>query len=424
MKVLSILRTVAFVGVVVVLVTATARRGGANPILARWRADANYYYLESNGMPTHKMMVGITAWQQQVPLPQDFSGGNAFRIPRNPVFADKPVLAKNALFSGAIAVAVNGIPIFNPIKNDGVTDTFLAGELDEYGGHCGRADDYHYHVAPLHLVDTVGAANPIGYALDGFPLYGLAEIDGTAVTGLDEFNGHSYKGGPYHYHATKAYPYVNGGLRGVVEVRNDAIYPQPLTTPVRPAGEPLRGARIVGFTWPGPNRYSLEYTLNGERYFLNYSLGETSYTFEFVDPAGRATTQTYNRPAPWPSLYSTNGSGLATGYVTRVSGGQQTTEQFVRLNAGQAAAQAIDLGGASDRVFLILYGSNLGAAANGTATVGGVSAPLLYAAPLSPYNGVAQYNIEIPRTLAGAGKVDVAVTVNNRTSNTVNVTIR
>jgi hypothetical protein len=33
-------------------------------------------------------MVGITAWQQQVPLRQDFTGGNAFRIPRNSVFSD------------------------------------------------------------------------------------------------------------------------------------------------------------------------------------------------------------------------------------------------------------------------------------------------------------------------------------------------
>ena len=112
----------------------------ASSILVKWRQDDKFYYLESTGIPTHKMMVGITEWQQQAPLPQDFTGDNAFKIPRHPVFADKPVSAKTALFSGAIAVAVNGIPIFNPIKNDGRTDTYLAGELDVFGGHCGRAD--------------------------------------------------------------------------------------------------------------------------------------------------------------------------------------------------------------------------------------------------------------------------------------------
>ena len=259
-----ICRLIAAAGFCALLMLSTSRQGSAFTILARWRSDGTYYYLESSGIPTHKMMVGITAWQQQVPLPQDFTGGNAFRIPRNPVMSNTPILAKNALFSGAIAVAVNGIPIFNPIKNDGVTDTFIAGELDEFGGHCGRADDYHYHVAPLHLVDIVGGSNPIGYALDGYPLYGIAEIDGSTVAGLDQYNGHTYKNGAYHYHSTKAYPYVNGGLRGVVQVQNDAVTPQPLTTPVRPAGDPLPGAKIVGFTWPGPNRYSLEYTLGAE----------------------------------------------------------------------------------------------------------------------------------------------------------------
>jgi hypothetical protein len=44
---------------------------------------------------------------------------NAWQIPLHPKMADKPVSAKEQLFRGAIAVAVNGVPIFNPIKNDG-----------------------------------------------------------------------------------------------------------------------------------------------------------------------------------------------------------------------------------------------------------------------------------------------------------------
>jgi hypothetical protein len=136
-----------------------------------------------------------------------------------------------------IAVAVNGVPIFNPMKNDGRTDTCIAGELDEFGGHCGRADDYHYHIAPLHLVDVVGVANPIGYARDGYKLYGLTKADGSDPVGLDEYDGHTGTDGVDHYHSTKTYPYVNGGMRGVVRVQNDAITPPPRTVPVRPAGD-------------------------------------------------------------------------------------------------------------------------------------------------------------------------------------------
>ena len=274
-----------FAGVAVAVLTA-----------ASWRQDADYLYLESNGLPDHPMMTGITAWQQQVPLPHDFTGRNAFRIPRRPVFAKSPISAKEALFTGAIAVAINGVPIFNPIKNDGETDTYLAGELDTYGGHCGRADDYHYHIAPLHL-ETPG--KPIGYSLDGFPLFGLSESNGEAVTQLDAFNGHVHPGeanDKYHYHSTRTYPYVNGGLRGEVKVEDDAITPQPRTIPVRPAGRPLRGAKVVGFSRPGPDQFALQYTVSGEQRSILYTVDNpTTFTFTFVDGQGRRTTETYER---------------------------------------------------------------------------------------------------------------------------------
>lgn len=114
-----------------------------------------------------------------MPIPQNYTGGNAWQIPIKPRMADTPVSAKSALFRGAITLAVNGVPIFNPIKNDGRTDTFIAGELDQYGGHCGKGDDYHYHIAPIHLEKIVGKGKPIGYALDGFPLYGYLDQGGT-----------------------------------------------------------------------------------------------------------------------------------------------------------------------------------------------------------------------------------------------------
>jgi len=136
-------------------------------IKTRW--DERYFYVESKGLPDHRMMVGITAWQQQVPLPQNYTGHNAWQIPLHPVPAKNPQSTKDKFLRGAIALAVNGIPIFNPLNNRG-DDAFLFGELDEFGGHCGRADDYHYHLAPVHLQKTVGPGLPIAYALDGYPI--------------------------------------------------------------------------------------------------------------------------------------------------------------------------------------------------------------------------------------------------------------
>lgn len=308
-------------------------------VTTRW--DERWLYVESDGLPhvpggkpgtyifSHPMMVGITAWQQQVPLPHAYRGANAWQIPLKPEFADKPISAKDNFFRGAIALAANGVPIFNPIKNDGRTDTFLAGELDEFGGHCGRADDYHYHIAPLQLQKVLGNNMPIAYALDGFPIYGL--FDPAAKAGgpdadkccplggtekLDELNGHygaTTKGpgvdagtgntstvvvpGLYHYHASVKYPYLNGGVRGKVTVKDDQIDPQPRANPVREAGKPLRGASITGFKVLGEKSWSLEYTQGGKKHAWNYRIeGEgkdAKYIFEFVEPDGTKKTEAY-----------------------------------------------------------------------------------------------------------------------------------
>lgn len=254
--------------------------------------DGDYLYVESTGLPAHSMMVGITSWQQQVPTPQPYAGQNAWKIPLHPVVADTPISAKSALYRGAIALAVNGVPIFNALNNRG-DDAYLAGELDNFGGHAGRADDYHYHIAPLHLADIVGQDQPIAYALDGFPIFGLTETDGATVTGLDEFNGHFAADGSYHYHATKTFPYINGGMRGVVTVRGDQIEPQPRTTTFRESLQPLRGATITDFHDLGNTAYSLEHQLNGQKYLVNYRLENNAYTFEFVDATGTKRIETY-----------------------------------------------------------------------------------------------------------------------------------
>ncbi len=309
-------------------------------VSTRW--DDRWLYIDSDGLPhsppapgnrpelakatftfSHPLMVGITAWQQQVPLPQSYRGSNAWQIPLRPELADKPVSAKQQLFRGAIALAANGVPIFNPIKNDGRTDTLLAGELDEFGGHCGRADDYHYHIAPTHLAKYVGRGQPVAYALDGFPIYGYfdpaAKPDGPdqdkccplgSHEPLDWMNGHHAAPPPgspagtkglYHYHASVKYPYLNGGMRGVVTVKEDQIDPQPRAASPRAALPPLRGAKITGFKAAAKDTdaaWSLEYTLGGKKHYVNYRLENGKWVFDFVDPTGAARTETYDAANP------------------------------------------------------------------------------------------------------------------------------
>lgn len=260
--------------------------------------SGKYLNVASDGMPSHNMMVGITSWQQQFPMPYNYSGSQAWKIPRNPVLAKHPISASDRLFRGAIALAVDGVPIFNAKNNRGDISAQI-GELDHWGGHCGRGDDYHYHVAPLYLQAIVGYEAPIAYALDGFPLYGDREPDGSKMRPLDSFNGHFYPKGKYHYHGTTTYPYLNGGLRGEVEtsgaIPQDEIVPQPTAQAYRPPGNPLPGAVITAFSKTGTNSYSLTYMLNGQIYKVDYEADFSTVTFNFIDPDGTGTTQTYQR---------------------------------------------------------------------------------------------------------------------------------
>jgi hypothetical protein len=263
--------------------------------------DNTYFYVESKGVPTHTMMVGISnhGWQQQVPIPQCYIGNNHWSIPLNPVVASSPIAIDNIHFTrGAIAIAANGVPIFNYHTNTGV-DSFLDGQLDNYGGHCGRGDDYHYHIAPLHLY-TAGQTTtnlPCAFALDGFAVYGGVEPDGSAMAALDSNHGHFGVDGVYHYHGTATAPYMIGSFMG--QVTEDATYqliPQAAAHPVRTENwTPLSGALITSCVAnANTNGYNLSYTLNGvPGYATNFSWAGTNYTFNYVTPTA-ITSQNYN----------------------------------------------------------------------------------------------------------------------------------
>ncbi|MBU6270025.1 MAG: YbhB/YbcL family Raf kinase inhibitor-like protein [Betaproteobacteria bacterium] len=182
--------------------------------------DGTYAYLGSNGLPTHAMMNGITATNLQVPVAQNFLGSRGWKIPLAPAIAATTTSA----IDGPIGVAINGVPIFNPCKQGGCQngDTKVLGELDACNGHAGRADDYHYHAAPVCLMAGRPASywdtHPLGWALDGFAIYGYNNADGTTATrdGVCGGNTSPVVNGPagYSYHVTDASPYVLSCFRG------------------------------------------------------------------------------------------------------------------------------------------------------------------------------------------------------------------
>jgi phosphatidylethanolamine-binding protein (PEBP) family uncharacterized protein len=184
--------------------------------------DAQYAYMSSFGLPSHEMMNGIVATNLQVPIAQNFWGSNAWRIPLRPA-----IVGQTSVVDGPLGVAVNGIPIFNPCKQGGCSngDTKQLGELDGCNGHAGRADDYHYHAAPVCLMNTQSPnywdTHPLGWALDGFAIYGYNHPNGNPVNPLDRdicggVGTNDVTNGPagYRYHVSDVSPYIAGCLVG------------------------------------------------------------------------------------------------------------------------------------------------------------------------------------------------------------------
>ena len=182
--------------------------------------DGTYAYVASNGLATHTMMDGIVASNLQVPIAQNFYGSNAWKIPLNPAIAATTTTAND----GPIGMAINGVPIFNPCKQGGCQngDTKALGELDVCNGHAGRADDYHYHAAPNCLMAGQPAdywdTHPLGWALDGFAIFGYNDADGRVASrdGVCGGNTSPVPNAPagYSYHVTDAAPYVLSCFRG------------------------------------------------------------------------------------------------------------------------------------------------------------------------------------------------------------------
>jgi uncharacterized protein (TIGR03437 family) len=85
----------------------------------------------------------------------------------------------------------------------------------------------------------------------------------------------------------------------------------------------------------------------------------------------------------------------------------------------------INLGPASDQVYLQFYGSGIrggSALANVTATIGGRSVPVPYAGAQGTFVGLDQINLgPVPRSMIGAGVVNIILTVDGQTANTLQV---
>lgn len=128
-----------------------------------------------------------------------------------------------------------------------------------------------------------------------------------------------------------------------------------------------------------------------------------------------------------PGIFQLNAAGLAAATVLRVNAaGERSVESVFSVAEGAVVAAPIDPGPEGDRVFLTVYGTGFrrGGARTTTVRIGGVETPVLFIGAQPDFPGLDQVNVELPRSLAGRGVVELEMTVTGVRANAVNLAVK
>ena len=266
--------------------------------------------VQSDTYPDHEKMTGIVGTNEQVPVPADY----AAPILLAPTLGTTP-LTRDA----ALGVAVNGVPIYDYTGGGEMSaadlahhqaqhDTLQTEQLDVCGGHAGRGDDYHYHVKPTCMIDEMANAGDdaiIGWAFDGFPIYGDNNPDGSVISegDLDVCNGQIDDAFGYRYHTSDQAPYIVQCLMGVVADFDRLPRVRPLSSAdgggAAPGRPPQGGVENLVFTENPDGSRSMDYSYEGEDHYIRYAPSDEPGCYDFttrtVTNGGEVRTGEYCR---------------------------------------------------------------------------------------------------------------------------------
>jgi hypothetical protein len=242
--------------------TAKMVVGGAVKWLGRWSIElqGDRRVFTSNGLPNHP--TGAFPIAPSEPVYQYDRNPNRIaehavrvELPASPTLAAQPSCAP-----GAVGIMLNGVPLFSALDAPG-RDAPAHEAQDACQGHPQVTGVYHYHNL-THCIDDKrapdGHSDLVGYALDGFGIFGPHGEGGAPLASddLDECHGHTHPimwDGKlvtlYHYHATPDFPYSVGCMRGTVRLEDVRVVSGP--PPVAAAGRAPPGGTPPGGTPPG-----------------------------------------------------------------------------------------------------------------------------------------------------------------------------
>ena len=137
----------------------------------------------------------------------------------------------------------------------------------------------------------------------------------------------------------------------------------------------------------------------------------------FIDP-GRIKRGVQPLEEVGPALQEGKRYRLVIDQLWKDGSGNPLKEAFQKTfscagTPGSCVTTPIDLGGPADTVVVELYGTGLrhvSSLHNVSVQIHGQNAPVTYAGPQSAYPGLDQINVQVPRSLAGAGEVSLVLT--------------
>lgn len=219
-----------------------------------WRCTDTTFVVDGNGIPPYNFVATTPNPLKAV--------NHHYTITLNPQPAAKP----SALPLGYIGFAVNGLTFYSPSEGPVPVDSAFGDPvynnlLEACYGHTSQ-EEYHYHAFSEKCMiasalverpwmngdpDPTKPSPVLGWAADGYPVYGPRECKDANCTGvivmqssyvkigdpksnaakayqyqahpgdnawLDECNGHVGPKGDYHYHSTMTYPYIINCFHG------------------------------------------------------------------------------------------------------------------------------------------------------------------------------------------------------------------
>lgn len=261
--------------------------------------DGSYRYIESNGIPNHDTGAFPNSGNPNTISEQQYH----FRVPAAPQRAGRVT----PLGMQPFGVAINGVPFdpgaaeyWNNNPQSGwqyeALSEFVQLGMDQNHAHVQPSGAYHYHGLPTGLTGAL-----LGYAADGFPIYGgsggptgrssyqlkigtrpsgpsgtydgrfVQDYEYVAGAGdLDECNGRSgvtteYPQGTYYYIITATFPFIPRCFVGTPDLsfqrgvgpppmRGGQSMPQGRPTRDHPSGPPPPGMRPPPIGGPPPPR--------------------------------------------------------------------------------------------------------------------------------------------------------------------------